>query len=342
MQHASTAVTSPRDIAVARQQSTTPDSVASNTAPDDNGPERGYIRSSEGYSQLVPSKPAGRVDSIAAVAERRTGRVCDYRSGRGTNSCGCVSTISCQPLPATDGSGVIDIRIVTTDDKLYEMLSSQSSDYEDKLYSWMRCHIVWNCPGVKVRLGDWDITRNIEPYSYQDYIISNVYIHPHFNSANLQNDIAVIKLYQQIPLGVYPNINPACLSRQNAAFTGQRCIVAGWGTDAFGPSGQYQSIEKEATVPVLGWSDCQAKLQATRLGSQFQFNPNSFICAGGEEGYDACTGDGGSALVCEVNGQHYVAGIVAWGIGCADKGVPGVYVNVPSYIDWINQKISQT
>ncbi|XP_023728003.1 phenoloxidase-activating factor 2 isoform X2 [Cryptotermes secundus] len=319
------------------------------------------------------------------------------RSGRGTNSCGCVSTISCQPLPATDGSGVIDIRIVTTPPAgvtcthplVYCCYTSQPHTYVCGTRTPMRLanvklktgqapfaafpwsaiilgpennyigggilvgsyHVLTaahkiasyvNCPGVKVRLGDWDITRNIEPYSYQDYIISNVYIHPHFNSANLQNDIAVIKLYQQIPLGVYPNINPACLSRQNAAFTGQRCIVAGWGTDAFGPSGQYQSIEKEATVPVLGWSDCQAKLQATRLGSQFQFNPNSFICAGGEEGYDACTGDGGSALVCEVNGQHYVAGIVAWGIGCADKGVPGVYVNVPSYIDWINQKISQT
>jgi len=75
---------------------------------------------------------------------------------------------------------------------------------------------------VKVRLGEWDITQNIEPYSYQDYVISKIYIHPQFNSANLQNDIAVIKLSQPVPLGVYPNINPACLPQQNAAFTGKR------------------------------------------------------------------------------------------------------------------------
>lgn len=79
-----------------------------------------------------------------------------------------------------------------------------------------------NCPGVKVRLGEWDITRNIEPQSYQDYDISSVYIHPEFISANLHNDIAVIKLTQQIPLGAYPNINPACLPQQNTAFTGER------------------------------------------------------------------------------------------------------------------------
>jgi len=68
-----------------------------------------------------------------------------------------------------------------------------------------------------------------------------------------------------------------------------RCTVAGWGKDAFGRSGQYQNIEREATVPVLGWQECQNKLQTTRLGSQFQLNPTSFMCAGGEEGYDACT-----------------------------------------------------
>jgi hypothetical protein len=79
-----------------------------------------------------------------------------------------------------------------------------------------------NTPGVKVRLGDWDIARNIEPYNYQDIVISSTYIHPWFNSANLQNDIAVIKLSQPAPLGVYPNINPACLPQQNAAFTGMR------------------------------------------------------------------------------------------------------------------------
>jgi hypothetical protein len=79
-----------------------------------------------------------------------------------------------------------------------------------------------NCPGVKVRLGEWDITRNIEPYSYQDYVVYSVYIHPEFSSANLQNDIAVIKLSQQVPLGVYPHINPACVSQQNDAFTGER------------------------------------------------------------------------------------------------------------------------
>jgi len=32
-------------------------------------------------------------------------------------------------------------------------------------------------------------------------------------------------------------------------------------------------------------------------------------------------------------------GLVAWGIGCAAYGIPGVYVNVPSFTNWIIEKL---
>lgn len=63
------------------------------------------------------------------------------------------------------------------------------------------------------------------------------------------------------------------------------------------------------------------------------------LIKGGESGKDTCQGDGGSPLNCEIphnkHGQYYVAGEVAYGIGCFDP-VPGVYANVAKFRHWID------
>lgn len=147
----------------------------------------------------------------------------------------------------------------------------------------------------------------------------------------------------------------------------------------FGPNGSYQSILKEVDVPILDNTDCENRLKQTRLGAAFVLHRSSFMCAGGEAGKDACTvsifilldlwkpkihtriiiysinyeigyifntrktvlkGDGGAPLVCQrASGQWEVAGIVAWGIGCATPGVPGVYTNVFNFQTWISNTI---
>lgn len=92
-------------------------------------------------------------------------------------------------------------------------------------------------------------------------------------------------------------------------------IFLGWGKDIFGKTGIYQVILKKIELPVVPFAKCQANLRKTRLGRRFLLN-KSFMCAGGEEGIDACQGDGGGPLVCEIDGapgHYYQAGIVAWG-----------------------------
>lgn len=181
----------------------------------------------------------------------------------------------------------------------------------------------------------------------------NAFINPGFNPNNLQNDIAVLRLSRDIDLTDKSTIGTVCLPSLTT-YVGQRCYVAGWGKNDFGPNGQFQAILKEVDVPVIANANCLVSLRATRLGPNFILNDASFICAGGELGKDACTvrtlfrrffsmlivscffqGDGGAPLVCNVNNQWQVIGLVAWGIGCANGGIPGVYVNVLSYIPWI-------
>ncbi len=62
------------------------------------------------------------------------------------------------------------------------------------------------------------------------------------------------------------------------------------------------------------------------------------VCAGGERGRDACDGDGGGPLVCQApSGRWYVVGLVSWGIGCGEEGIPGVYTRVAEYRDWLEE-----
>lgn len=86
------------------------------------------------------------------------------------------------------------------------------------------------------------------------------------------------------------------------------------GKDAFGDFGKYQNILKEVDVPIISHNQCEQQLKNTRLGYTYQLNPG-FVCAGGEEGKDACKGDGGGPMVCERNGVWQLVGVVSWGIG---------------------------
>ena len=95
---------------------------------------------------------------------------------------------------------------------------------------------------------------------------------------------------------------------------------------------------QEVDVVVMSNYECQVRLQQTRLGHDFTLDSGS-LCAGGQVDRDACKGDGGGPLVCQHRGLFHLAGIVSWGIGCGQRNVPGVYVNVARYSDWIHNNM---
>ena len=95
---------------------------------------------------------------------------------------------------------------------------------------------------------------------------------------------------------------------------------------------------RAAPVPVVKDNECVRKINA--VTEKVFILPASSFCAGGEEGHDACQGDGGGPLVCEDQGYYELTGLVSWGFGCGRQDVPGVYVKISSFIGWINQIIS--
>lgn len=187
---------------------------------------------------------------------------------------------------------------------------------------------------VRVRLGEWDTQKDYEPYPHQDRDVSAVVIHPNFHPRNLANDFALLYLSQ--PAEITKNVGLICLEKISYLTPNFTCVVTGWGKDKFGKAGVFQNVLKTVDLPYVSDGTCVNQLRQTRLGKYFMLHP-SFLCAGGEEGKDSCSGDGGSPLMCQSpeTGSYVQAGIVAWGIGCGTGGVPGVYADVSFGYDWI-------
>merc|ERR1719153_1157156 len=190
-----------------------------------------------------------------------------------------------------------------------------------------------------VRCGEWDTQTEGEPLPHQDRNVKEVVLHPEFNKGNLVNTIAILFLEEEFVLA--DHIDTICLpDYQDLYEKSNECFVKGWGKDHFGKDAEYQVVLKEVSLPVVPRDQCLDWLRATRLGKRFKLD-QSFVCAGGEAGKDACRGDGGGPLVCpkKDDPQHYVqVGIVAWGIGCGEENVPGVYTSVAEqacWIDWV-------
>ncbi len=90
----------------------------------------------------------------------------------------------------------------------------------------------------------------------------------------------------------------------------------------------------ETLVPTVPLARCQSQ-----LGKAFKIRQTQ-ICAvdTATAGRDACQGDSGGPLVAFDRGsQPYVVGLTSWGIGCARKGLPGVYTRVSSFLSWLEE-----
>ncbi|RXG53909.1 Tryptase beta-2, partial [Armadillidium vulgare] len=193
-----------------------------------------------------------------------------------------------------------------------------------------------NGRSLRARLGDYNLAeRNEVPeFPHQEISVAEVIVHPQFNATNLLNDVALLRLSR--PVKPDRHINIVCLPEPSQLFLGQRCFVSGWGENV---ERNFQPILKEVDLPIMENFECEESLRQTRLGNSFVLDRNSFLCAGGEEGKDACGGDGGAPLVCNENGVFTLVGLVAWGIGCGQNQVPGVYVNVATFSNFIKNHI---
>ncbi|XP_048478163.1 protein masquerade [Plutella xylostella] len=196
-------------------------------------------------------------------------------------------------------------------------------------------NIVRSGDAIYVRVGDHDLTRKYGSPGAQTLRVATTYIHHNHNSQTLDNDIALLKLHGKAELK--EGVCLVCLPARGVSHAaGKRCTVTGYGY--MGETGPIPLRVREAELPIVSDAECIRKVNA--VTEKIFILPASSFCAGGEEGNDACQGDGGGPLVCQDDGFYELAGLVSWGFGCGRQDVPGVYVKVSAFIGWINQIIS--
>jgi hypothetical protein len=108
--------------------------------------------------------------------------------------------------------------------------------------------------------------------------------------------------------------------------------IVGWGTTCSSACSASRFLLK-ADVPIVSDSRC-----GTSYGADF--DPETMVCAADDVGtpptssHDTCQGDSGGPLYVPDYGStaadpiFATAGVVSWGIGCANPSFPGVYARI--------------
>ncbi|XP_050329645.1 trypsin eta-like [Bactrocera neohumeralis] len=176
------------------------------------------------------------------------------------------------------------------------------------------------------------VMGNLDRYERNNYTLvfdieKIVYNVSTFNLSTYESDIALAFLNDSVPAN-YTRAQPIQLNTEEVPDQ-TVCQVTGWGQTE---EGYLSDVLLTVDVPIINDTACANDMNFSagliRVG---------MLCAGYPQGErDACGGDSGGPLVCNSS----LAGIVSWGIGCAQPDLPGVYTNVSYWSKWIDEQIS--
>lgn len=186
------------------------------------------------------------------------------------------------------------------------------------------CIDTTNVDSITIIAGMHQQSSTTESNTRQVRSVSNIYIHPNYDTVNYFNDIALIRVNISFAYTTY--VQPACLPVTDPT-ADDEVIIAGWGTNRL--DGEVSDILKQAYTTVIG--DCSSYWTQIQESSQ--------ICVANlDSGDSACHGDSGGPLLYLNNNQYVVAGVASYGYTCNTAGtnnLPNVYTRVSNYKTWI-------
>nr|XP_051692193.1 brain-specific serine protease 4 [Oryctolagus cuniculus] len=188
-----------------------------------------------------------------------------------------------------------------------------------------------------VLLGAWQL-GNPGPRS-QKVGVAWALPHPVYSwKEGARADIALVRLER--PVQFSERVLPICLPDSSVHLpAGTDCWIAGWGSIHEGvPLPHPQTLQK-LKVPIID-SDVCSRLYWRGAGQGAI--TEDMLCAGYLEGErDACLGDSGGPLMCQVDDAWLLAGIISWGEGCAERDRPGVYTSLPAHRSWVQRFVQR-
>lgn len=162
--------------------------------------------------------------------------------------------------------------------------------------------------------------------------VSRQIVHAAYSTRSFENNIALLQLKSPVDLPLMSISRRPAQSVSRAEEGTGSAIVAGWGTLVEGGTTP-DSLMRHLSVRMVTHEDCnQPKSYGGRV------TRTQFCAASVFSNVDVCQGFSGAPLISfGARGRQFGVGLVAWGEGCARKDKPTVYVDIGSFIDWIEE-----
>uniref|UniRef100_A0A8C2YYY5 MBL associated serine protease 1 n=1 Tax=Cyclopterus lumpus TaxID=8103 RepID=A0A8C2YYY5_CYCLU len=179
--------------------------------------------------------------------------------------------------------------------------------------------------------------------------VEKIFLHPNFQPDNYNNDIALLRLEEQVEFTEFirPDDPPSPLPNTLG-------LVAGWGISNFNTTSSSSDPSKltadpEMTsdllqyvkLPVVSQDECEGSYASRSVS--YNITDNMFCAGFLEGGKDTCLGDSGGAFVMQdgVSRRWVVFGLVSWAgpEDCGSQRVYGVYTRVANYVEWIQKQL---
>ena len=157
--------------------------------------------------------------------------------------------------------------------------------------------------------------------------VDTIIIHEKYDSSNLFNDIALLKLENDLTFNscIKAVYLPFDENDSSMVQAGRKTIISGWGRAKMG---SYTSDTlRSDTVTILPHNFCH-----NQYAPHYSYN---FVCAKGKEFVDHCSNDSGGPMIAVDSVDDVLVGIICKGRGCPNQK-PGASTKVHKYINWID------